>query len=118
MLVQTPTQAWSETTLTFNNQPAPWNSMNPSYPFLATSPDIEASVDIYKQNNVGDIFIGQVSIDITELYQEWRNESRPNYGLVYSREQLFCENTNANSVASSDNEDELKRPALEIIYQQ
>jgi len=94
------TSPWGEKTLNYNNRP----SINPA---------VAASVDI-PTTSAG--FSGFVTLDITNLYKDWKNGVIPNYGIAYSRLQAFCENANSSMVFSSDNPDSTKRPRLEITY--
>lgn len=100
MVVRAPTGPWNEMTLTMNNQPA-------------IAPAILASVNL-PTTIAG--YTGPAVLDITDLYKEWRSDARPNYGIVYSRSQAFCENANASYVFSSDHPDPTLRPRLEITY--
>jgi len=100
MQVRAITSPWSETTLNYNNRPS-------------ISPVVVASVDI-PTTSTG--YTGFVTLDITNLYKDWKNGVTPNYGIAYSRLQAFCENANASMVFSSDNPDPTKRPRLEITY--
>lgn len=79
-------------------------------PSVAVAPS--ASVEIPTPMAAGTVFEGPVVIDITELYKEWKTGTRPNFGLRYGRREAFCENTNENQVASSENPDPSLRPKL------
>lgn len=99
MQVQAVTGPWNEKSITYNTQP-------PVSPVL-TSVNIPTTSSGYT---------GFVPIDMTSLYKDWKNGSRPNYGIRYSRLQPFCENGNLSYTASSDNPSESLRPRLEITY--
>lgn len=101
MVVQAVTAPWHEMTLTYNTRPP-------------VAPTVEASVTLPSGGNPG--FEGFVEIDITALYRSWRDGSRPNYGMMYSRSNTACENGNYNYTRSSDDADETKRPALLVTY--
>ena len=106
MIVQVPTEPWQENTLTWNNQPS-------------LGPTEWGRVDIPTPPISAVIFDGPVSVDITELYRKWRSGDMPNYGMAYSRLQMFCENANASLVSTSDEPADAspdRRPYLEITY--
>ena len=103
MNVRAVTEPWNEMTLTGSNLPA-------------FSPGIEASVAIPTVAGAVVAFEGAVSIDITDLYKDWRSGAKPNHGIRYGRDQLLCENTNFNFVHTSDHPDVSVRPALVITH--
>ncbi|MBI4886314.1 MAG: DNRLRE domain-containing protein [Acidobacteria bacterium] len=101
MVVQAVLAPWNEMTLTYNTAPP-------------VSPTVEASVTLATAGNPG--FQGFADLDITELYKDWRDGTRPNYGMRYSRSNLACENGNYNYTTSSDDADDTRRPALVVTY--
>jgi len=107
MTLRTPTAAWDEMAITWANQPS-------------LDAGTVASVDVpTPQNGTWDgsayvHFVGEVTFDITQLYKDWKNAVKPNYGVDLSRLQAFCENTNETFVYTSDSTDPALRPRLEI----
>lgn len=111
MSVRAPSAPWNEMTLTYANR-------------AAVVPPILAQVSLATDRQIPGVvnppaqcwFEGYARIDITPLYRDWQSGARPNYGIVYQRDQAWCENANANYVYTSDHANVAWRPALEITY--
>lgn len=106
LVLQAPTTAWNEMTMTFNTRPA-------LDPLILGRASLPTGVMIAANT----WFDGLVRIDITALYQQWRSGTRPNFGVACLRPLAWCENANSTFVFTSDHVDVAKRPALEITYQ-
>jgi len=97
------TSPWQENTITWNNRPS-------------NAGIVEGTASISNTSSISPFFEGFVDVDITNLYQEWKDGTYTNYGFFVNRRQLICENANGTYISSSDNPDMLVRPALEITY--
>jgi hypothetical protein len=106
MTVQPVTQAWNEMAVTYNTRP--------------TVGAVEASTTFASVGVTGTwtnpSFEGYINFNITQLYKDWQDGTRPNFGVATSRPTAICENGNFNYTKSSDDPDSRLRPALVITY--
>ena len=96
MIVKMVAEAWSENTVTWNNFP-----ITHTFPFNIVDPTEGPDT---------------VTIDVTELVEEWLSGNRDNYGFILSVNPSVIPSGNHVAFGSSENSDPSYHPKLEITF--
>ncbi len=97
--------AWDENIMTYNTRPNVGTGIAGSTSFVGTKTTTEAN-----------IYVGQVSTDLTTLVTSWLDTPGSNHGIKYYMENNFLSNGHGNIVMTKENADPQKRPELVLEY--